>query len=119
MNSRPAPATCSWIATSLINFNSSKTTRRSRAIDFFTNFTIPNRTNVERLLRLKKLKNLTVSIYGHDLASFIAITKSTEKVYNRLISNLKTLLEHLDRKHFNLDIGIRTTKMHPAVRSAT
>jgi len=80
---------------------------------FFTNFTIPNKTNVERLLRLKKLKNLTVSIYGHDLASFIAITKSTEKVYNRLISNLNTLLENLDRKHFNLDIGIRTTNDAP------
>jgi MoaA/NifB/PqqE/SkfB family radical SAM enzyme len=80
---------------------------------FFTNFTIPNKTNVERLLRLKKLKNLTVSIYGHDLPSFIAITKSTEKVYNRLRSNLETLLENLDRKHFNLDIGIRTTNDAP------
>lgn len=83
------------------------------AYRFFTNFTVPNKTNVERLLRLKKLKNLTVSIYGHDLASFIAITKSTEKVYNRLVSNLKTLLENLDRKNFNLDIGIRTTNDAP------
>jgi len=84
---------------------------------FFTNFTIPNRTNVERLLRLKKLKNLTVSIYGHDLPSFIAITKSNEKVYDRLRSNLKTLFEKLDKKHFNLDIGIRSTNdapRHPA-----
>lgn len=80
---------------------------------FFTNFTIPNRTNVERLLRLKKLKNLTVSIYGHDLPSFIAITKSTEKVYNRLRSNLETLLENFYRKNFNLDIGIRTTNDAP------
>jgi hypothetical protein len=83
------------------------------AFRFFTNFTIPNKTNVERLLKLKKLKNLTVSIYGHDLASFIAITKSTEKVYKRLISNLETLLENLENKTFNLDIGIRTTKDAP------
>lgn len=80
---------------------------------FFTNFTIPNRSKVERLLALKKLKNLTVSIYGHDLASFIAITKSTETVYNRLVANLKTLLELLDQKKFNLDIGIRTTNDAP------
>ncbi len=52
------------------------------AYRFFTNFTIPNRTNIKRLPRLNKLKNLTVSIYGHDLPSFIAIRKSTEKVYN-------------------------------------
>ncbi len=37
------------------------------AYRFFTNFTIPNRTNIKRLPRLNKLKNLTVSIYGHDL----------------------------------------------------
>jgi hypothetical protein len=83
------------------------------AYRFFTNFTIPNRSKVERLLSLKKLKNLTVSIYGHDLASFIAITKSTETVYNRLVANLKTLLELLDQKKFNLDIGIRTTNDAP------
>jgi MoaA/NifB/PqqE/SkfB family radical SAM enzyme len=80
---------------------------------FFTNFTIPNRSKVEQLLKLKKLKNLTVSVYGHDLPSFIAITKSTETVYNRLIANLKTLLDNLDEKHFNLDIGIRTTNDAP------
>jgi MoaA/NifB/PqqE/SkfB family radical SAM enzyme len=83
------------------------------AYRFFTNFTIPNRSKVERLLSLKKLKNLTVSIYGHDLTSFIAITKSTETVYNRLVTNLKTLLELLDQKKFNLDIGIRTTNDAP------
>ena len=83
------------------------------AYRFFTNFTIPNRSKVERLLSLKKLRNLTVSIYGHDLASFIAITKSTETVYNRLVANLKTLLELLDQKKFNLDIGIRTTNDAP------
>ena len=83
------------------------------AYRFFTNFTIPNRTNVERLLRLNKLKNLTVSIYGHDLPSFIAITKSTEKVYNRLINNLKTLFDKLDEKHFSLDMVIRTTNDAP------
>jgi MoaA/NifB/PqqE/SkfB family radical SAM enzyme len=80
---------------------------------FFTNFTIPNRTNVERLLRLKKLKKMTVSIYGHDLPSFIAITKSTENVYKRLRNNLEALLDNLGRANFHLDIGIRTTNDAP------
>jgi hypothetical protein len=83
------------------------------AYRFFTNFTIPKRSDIDRLVRLKKLKNLTVSIYGHDLASFMAITKSTETVYKRLRTNLEALLERLGEQNFNLDIGIRTTNDAP------
>jgi hypothetical protein len=80
---------------------------------FFTNFTILKLKDVDRLVKLKKLKNMTVSIYGHDLPSFIAITKSTEKVYNRLRANLEALLERMAELNFHLDIGIRTTKDAP------
>jgi MoaA/NifB/PqqE/SkfB family radical SAM enzyme len=87
-----------------------------RAVDdyrFFTNFTIPKLKDIDRLAKLRKLKNVTISIYGHDLASFLAITKSTEKVYQRLVANLKALLGQMDRLNFHLDIGIRTTKDAP------
>jgi MoaA/NifB/PqqE/SkfB family radical SAM enzyme len=87
-----------------------------RAVDdyrFFTNFTIPKLKDIDRLAKLRKLKNVTISIYGHDLASFLAITKSTEKVYQRLVANLKALLGQIDRLNFHLDIGIRTTKDAP------
>lgn len=80
---------------------------------FFTNLTIPKPADIDRLTRLAKLRNLTVSIYGHDLASFRAITLSTEKVYQRLIANLTALLERLDTCTFHLDIGIRTTNDAP------
>lgn len=80
---------------------------------FFTNLTIPKPIDIDRLTRLAKLRNLTVSIYGHDLASFRAVTLSTEKVYRRLIANLQALLERLDTCAFNLDIGIRTTNDAP------
>jgi MoaA/NifB/PqqE/SkfB family radical SAM enzyme len=80
---------------------------------FFTNLTIPKPSDIERLTRLSKLRNLTVSIYGHDLESFRAITLSTEKLYRRLIANLTALLERLDACAFNLDIGIRTTNDAP------
>ena len=80
---------------------------------FFTNFTIPKPDHIELLLRLKKLKHLSISIYGHDLDSFVAITKSTEKVYKRLLSNLEYLLERLDRRTFKLDIGFRSTRDAP------
>ena len=80
---------------------------------FFTNFTLLDRDDIDRLIRLKKLKNLTVSIYGHDQPSFIAITKSTEKVYKRLCSNLESLLGLMAEKSFRLDIVIRTTRDAP------
>jgi hypothetical protein len=56
---------------------------------------------------------LTVSIYGHDLQSFVAITKSTERVYRRLIANLEVLLALLDRANFSLSFGIRSTNDMP------
>ncbi len=80
---------------------------------FFTNLTIPKPADIDRMTRLGKLRNLTVSIYGHDLESFRAITLSTEKVYRRLIANLTALLERLDHCAFHLDIGIRTTNDAP------
>lgn len=80
---------------------------------FFTNLTIPDPGGIARLTQLKKLRNLTVSIYGHDLESFCAITLSAEKVYRRLIANLTVLLERLDTLPFQLHIGVRTTNDAP------
>ncbi len=80
---------------------------------FFTNFTLPDEHDVRRLAGLKKLKNMTISIYGHDLASFISITRSNEKVYERLRRNLESLLELMTQKKFHLDIVIRTTRDAP------
>ena len=86
---------------------------RVRGYTFFTNFTIPKPRDVERLTRLAKLQHLTVSVYGHDLESFIAIAVSTEKVYRRLIANLEALLELLPKKRFGLEIAFRTTRNIP------
>jgi MoaA/NifB/PqqE/SkfB family radical SAM enzyme len=85
---------------------------------FFTNFTIPRRRDVERLVRLQKLKNLTISIYGHDLETFIAITKSTEKVYKRLIANLEILFGLLRETKFTLSFGFRSTRHVPSRASS-
>jgi sulfatase maturation enzyme AslB (radical SAM superfamily) len=83
------------------------------AYRFFTNFTVPDHDEIAQLGELAKLKNITVSVYGHDKDSFIAITQSTEKVYRRLVGNLQVLLERLGKQRFHLDIGIRTTKDAP------
>jgi hypothetical protein len=82
---------------------------RVESYDFFTNFTIPSEDEIERLLLLKKLESMKISVYGHDLQSFVDITKSTEKVYRRLLSNLEALLPRLPRVRFGLSIGLRTT----------
>ncbi len=75
---------------------------------FVTNFTLPKEDQILELLKLKKLKDLFISVYGHDLESFIAIAKSTEKVHSRLVSNLNFLLDHSSKKQFNLHLEIRS-----------
>ena len=84
-----------------------------RSYSFFTNFTIPKPRDVARLTRLAKLQHLTVSVYGHDLETFVAIAVSTEKMYRRLIANLEALLELLPNKRFDLEIGLRSARNVP------
>lgn len=76
---------------------------------FFTNLTIPKPETLAKLMALKKLRQLTISVYGHDVRSFIAITKSTEQMYRRLVSNLETLLALRDQWKFDVAVGFRST----------
>jgi MoaA/NifB/PqqE/SkfB family radical SAM enzyme len=85
---------------------------------FFTNFTIPRKTDVAALFQLSKLKHLTVSVYGHDLPSFVAITKSTETVYKRLVSNLETLLALHTARPLPIEIAIRSTRDAPRLATS-
>jgi MoaA/NifB/PqqE/SkfB family radical SAM enzyme len=80
---------------------------------FFTNFSIPDTDDIERLFQLKKLYFVIISIYGHDLESFRAITQSTEKVYHRLVSNLNALHQRLGDNRFGVEIGLRSTRDQP------
>jgi uncharacterized Fe-S cluster-containing radical SAM superfamily protein len=86
-----------------------------RSYEFFTNFTIPRERDIERLLRLEKLRRLTISIYGHDAETFCAITDGSEKLYRRLVHNLDQLHRRLATKKFDLEFGWRSTR---DVRSA-
>lgn len=60
---------------------------------FHTNFTVPRLQDIDRLAHLKKFTDLHISVYGHDLESFVAMTQGAEKLYNRLVRNLEHLLE--------------------------
>ncbi len=81
--------------------------------EFYTNFTIPRKKDIEHLVRLRKLKKVIISIYGHDLNSFIGITKATEKLYRRLLFNLETLSGLLDKRAFYLELNFRSTRDMP------
>ncbi len=82
---------------------------RVKSYHFFTNFTILNPKQIEHLVCLKKLSRLTISIYGHDEQSFIAIAKSSHKVFQRLLTNLRALLALKPRWPFSVSIGFRST----------
>ena len=86
--------------------------------EFLTNLTIPKPETVRRLADLRKLKHMTVSVYGHDLASFIAIAQGTEKLYARLLANLEALLEVNGRASYELAIGLRSTRRRPKGESS-
>ena len=83
---------------------------RVESYEFFTNFTSPKAPAVARLAELRKLKHLTVSVYGHDEASFVAIAGGTPKLYARLLANLEALLAIVPRISFGLAIALRSTR---------
>jgi uncharacterized Fe-S cluster-containing radical SAM superfamily protein len=89
-----------------------------REYHFFTNLTIPTREQLMRLMGLAKFERMTVSVYGHDEASFVAITKSTPKIYRRLLANLETLLAHLGEWPFRVSIGHRSSFSAAAGRTS-
>jgi len=70
---------------------------RVKIYTFFTNFTIPKPSHIEAVHQFKKMGGLAISIYGHDLATFKAITKSTDTVYFRLVRNLELLLREQEK----------------------
>jgi len=89
-----------------------------QSYEFFTNFTIPDEAKIEWLFALQKLSNLVVSIYGHDLESFVAITDADPKVYRRLLANLESLYRRLERRRFQLALGIRSYRRLPPSTSS-
>ena len=64
---------------------------RVRGYSFHTNFTVPRRHDIDRIVRLKKFTDLHISVYGHDRDSFVALTQGPRKLYDRLVYNLEYL----------------------------
>lgn len=90
---------------------------RVSGYSFFTNFTVPDADDIKQLTKLKKLAFISISVYGHDRDSFKAVTKSTDKVFDRLMSNLDTLHGLMGEKSFGLEISIKSVRGGPRQRT--
>jgi hypothetical protein len=76
---------------------------------FCTNLTLANTDVFLFLEHLDKLRCLSISLYGHDQASFMALTESSPHVYRRLLESLGGLgaYEQLTSK---TELRIRTSE---------
>jgi len=81
---------------------------RVKNFGFHTNFTIPKSKDIERLFAFDKLNYIVVSVYGSDLETFLAISRSTKNVYKRFVGNLETLLALVDKRKFDLHFSFHT-----------
>jgi MoaA/NifB/PqqE/SkfB family radical SAM enzyme len=87
---------------------------------FYTNFIPISKSQIDELLNLKKLTNLGISIYGHDLETFKNFSNGNEISFIRLIENLKYLYSILKNKIENkikIEISHRTEKNYNLYKS--
>jgi sulfatase maturation enzyme AslB (radical SAM superfamily) len=61
---------------------------------FSTNLTLANDQIFAVISDLKKLRWLSISVYGHDRQSFQDITRTSGRLYSRLLRNLHLLSKH-------------------------
>jgi hypothetical protein len=60
---------------------------------FCTNLAMANRSFLVWLDRQTKLKSFSVSVYGHDFASFARLTRGDRRSYERVVANLGFLAD--------------------------
>lgn len=73
---------------------------------FYTNFIAITEKKIDKLFDYKKLKNLGLSIYGHDEESFIKFSKGTKSSYRILLKNLDYLNNQLEKKDYTFEIEL-------------
>ena len=84
---------------------------------FFTNFTLANKQIIDELIETRKLRELYISLYGHDLNSFLIITRANKKTYNELITNLNYLFKRIENVKFTLSFGLRTIRSFKTLKN--
>ena len=76
-----------------------ETTNNYDGYFLYTNFIPIKKDQIEKLFELKKLLNFGISIYGHDLNTFMKFSGGTKNAYNKLIENLNLLKKLLLNKN--------------------
>ena len=61
---------------------------------FSTNFTLADDLFLKTMTQLKKIRWLSITVYGHDELSFVHITRSDSSWHKKLIENLEKLNEY-------------------------
>ena len=77
---------------------------------FYSNFILPDSELIESLSRLKKLKTLGISIYGHDLDSHCLIARSSERNYRKLSENIESLRSVYSRVGWGVEFWLRSSR---------
>ncbi|MFO0875967.1 MAG: SPASM domain-containing protein [Gemmataceae bacterium] len=79
-----------------------------KSYSFITNFTLGVGEFIAALNGLKKLRYMSISVYGHDELSFIQATGSTDRVWEALLTNLLTLARTLPPAPVRTQVRIRS-----------
>ncbi len=74
---------------------------------FSTNFTLADDLFLETITQMKKIRWLSITVYGHDESSFMNISRSAKAWYKKLINNLNKLNEN-EALFSKTEIKIRT-----------
>lgn len=61
--------------------------------DIFTNLTLWDKKQIEKLKELKKIFYLSISIYGYNRDEFLKMTRTTNNVFDKFIENIDYLIE--------------------------
>jgi MoaA/NifB/PqqE/SkfB family radical SAM enzyme len=85
---------------------------------FYTNGILPTEDQFRQVLGLRKLTALTISIYGHDLETFLEMTDSNANSRQRLIRNLSSLLESGHKFGGELRFVVRTRRHFTGIDKA-
>ena len=77
-----------------------------KSYSFTTNGSLIDKEKINFLKTTSKLKNVKLSIYGHDKDSFTKITQTN--LYSKVYQNLLNIQKNITDFKFKLDIGLRS-----------
>ncbi len=82
---------------------------------FYTNFAVPRLKDIDRLAALKKLSGIGISVYGHDLDTFLKISRTTEaNLSSAWCAISKQILAIHQRQKFQMHVALHAGARLPS-----